>query len=116
VIFAQHFAHNLGAFAGGPVEVQPHLMQAEQNPPVDGLQAIAAIGQSSSYDHAHGVIQIRAFHLIFDIDRDEVFTVAGREKRPAARPILVGQKELLKGLRNEMQVTGKTTAYCAFVR
>ena len=65
-----HFADDLGALAGGPVGVQPHLVHAVENAAMHGLQAVADIGQRAADDHAHGVIEIRPPHLVFDVDGD----------------------------------------------
>ena len=73
VELTQHLADDLGALAGGPVVVQPHFVHAVQNAAMHGLQAIADVGQRAAHDHAHRVIEVRALHLVFDIDRDEVF-------------------------------------------
>ena len=77
---AEHLADDLGALARGPVVVQPHFMQAIQNTPMDGLQAISDVGQRSADDHAHGVIEIRALHLVFDIDRESDLVIYRREQ------------------------------------
>ena len=79
VVLAEDFADDLGALAGGPVEVQAHLVHAEEDAAMDGLQAVADIGQRAADDHAHGVVEIRAAHLVFDIDREDIAAVAERE-------------------------------------
>ena len=75
---AQHFTNDLGAFAGGAVEIQPHLAHSKQDPPVDRLEAIADVGQRTTDDYAHGVIEVRALHLVFDVDRNQVLSVSKR--------------------------------------
>jgi hypothetical protein len=37
-----------------------------------GFQAVADVGQGATHDYAHGVIEIRPPHFVFDIDRDDV--------------------------------------------
>ena len=54
-----HFADDLGALARGAVEVQPHLVHAEQDAAVHRLQPVADVGQRAADDHAHRVIEIR---------------------------------------------------------
>jgi hypothetical protein len=44
---------------------------------MDGLEAVAGIGESAPDDDRHGVVEIGAAHLLFDIDGDEV--AAGRD-------------------------------------
>ena len=41
-----------------------------------GFQAVANVRQCAAYDYAHGVIEIRPPHLVFDIDGYYVFAVA----------------------------------------
>ena len=70
VEFAQNFADDLGALAGGAVGREAHFAHAEKNAAMDGLEAVANIGKGAAHDHAHGVIEVRALHLVFDIDVD----------------------------------------------
>ncbi|TLD45903.1 MAG: hypothetical protein FAZ92_01827 [Accumulibacter sp.] len=44
-------------------------MHGEQHAPVHRLQAIARVGQRPPDDDAHGVVEIRAAHLVFETDR-----------------------------------------------
>ncbi len=67
VIFADDIAHHAGRLLVGLVPVVAQLAHGVQHAPVHGLQTIADIGQSAADDHAHGVIQIRLAHLIFEI-------------------------------------------------
>src|SRR5208283_567092 len=41
-------------------------------PPVHRLQPVANIRQRPAHDYAHGVIQVRPLHFVFDIGRYEV--------------------------------------------
>ena len=68
--FAQHFADNLGALAGGPVGREAHFVHAEKNAAMNRLQTVANIRQRAAHDHAHRVIEVRPLHLVFDIDGD----------------------------------------------
>src|SRR5947208_2662647 len=45
---------------------------------VDGLEAVARVGQRARDDDAHGVIHERRLHLLLDRDRDAV--AAGRRR------------------------------------
>ena len=36
-----------------------------------GLEAVARVRQGARNDHAHGVVEIRAFQLVFDSDRGD---------------------------------------------
>ena len=69
--FAEDFADDFGALAirlrGGEAE----LVHAVEDAAMDGLEAVAHVGQRAPDDYAHGVIEIRFFHLRFDIYRSE---------------------------------------------
>ena len=77
--FAENFADDLGALAGGAVGREAHLVHAEKNAAMDGFEAVADIGKGAAHDHAHGVIEVRALHLVFDIDGQEIY------RRPCRR-------------------------------
>ena len=66
---------------------------------MDRLQTVADIGKGASDDHAHRVIEIRALHLVFDIDWDQVFVIAGWKQHASTRSVLLGQKRTPRGLR-----------------
>src|SRR5580658_2000156 len=67
--FAEDFADDLGALAVGLSRGESELVHAEENAPVDGLEAVAHVGQGAPDDYAHGVIEVRLLHFRFDIDR-----------------------------------------------
>jgi hypothetical protein len=68
VVVPHDLADDLRALAVGAVARQPHRPHAVQHTPVRGLQAVARVGQRSADDYAHGVIHVRALHLVFDVD------------------------------------------------
>src|SRR3989442_2403589 len=72
MIIAHDLAHNLGALAVGTIGSQSHIAHADQNAPMNGLQAITYIGQGTPDDDTHRVVDIRPSHLVFDIDRNDV--------------------------------------------
>ena len=41
-------------------------MHGVENAAMDRLEAVARIGQRARHDHAHGVIEVGAFHLVED--------------------------------------------------
>ena len=45
---------------------------------MDGLEAVAGVGEGAPDDDRHRVVEIGAAHLLFDIDGDEV-GAAGRQ-------------------------------------
>jgi hypothetical protein len=75
VILAEHVTNDTGAFTGGPIEAQAHFVHREEDAAMDGLQAVADIGQGAANDDAHGVIEIATPHLILDVDRDVIFRI-----------------------------------------
>ncbi len=49
-----------------------------------GFQAVADVGQRAPDDHAHGVVEIRTPHLVFDVDGDQVLLAVATERHLAA--------------------------------
>ena len=78
VVVAHRLADDLGALAVGAVAGQPHLLHREQDAAMRRLQPVADVGQRAPDDHAHGVIQVRALHLVFDVDGNARFVVMVR--------------------------------------
>ena len=72
VVFAHHLADHTGALHVLLVVVEPQLVHAEQDAPVHRLEAVANVGQRARHDHAHGVIEVAALHLVGDGDRPDV--------------------------------------------
>ena len=68
MVVAHHLADDLRALAVRAVRGEAHLAHAEQHAAVRRLQAVADVRQRPPDDHAHGVIQVRALHFIFDRD------------------------------------------------
>jgi len=56
--------------------VQAHLLHHIKDAAVDRLEAIADIGEGAADDHAHGVIEVGAAHLVFDVYGDVALVVA----------------------------------------
>ena len=56
------------------------------------LQTVADVGQRAADDHAHGVIEIRPPHLVFDIDGDQVLLAVATERhlRPPPGAVACG--------------------------
>ncbi len=95
--FAEDFADNLGALAGGAVGRKAHLAHAEQNAPVDGLEAVANVRQGASHDHAHGVIDIGPLHFVFDVYGDLVAMFIATTTA-ARKGELRGRRRTLRGI------------------
>ena len=66
VVLAHHLADDTRALDVLPVPVDAEFAHAEQDAPVHGLEAVADVGQRARHDHAHGVIEIAALHLVRD--------------------------------------------------
>jgi hypothetical protein len=70
VIFTHHVADDARALLVRPVPVVVQFVHREQHAAMHRLQAVACIGQSPTHDHAHGVVEIRTSHLLFEADGD----------------------------------------------
>jgi len=68
---AHDVSDDLGGLGELLVELEPHLLHAIEDATVDGLEAVADVGQGASDDDGHGVVQIRPAHLVFNIDRQQ---------------------------------------------
>ncbi len=60
--------HHLGALGVLLVVLKTHLAHGVEHAAMDGLETITGIGQRAPDDHRHRVIEIRATHLIFNVD------------------------------------------------
>ena len=68
VVFAEHFTHDTGALLVRLGVVQPQVMvYGIEDAPVYGLEPVAHIRQRTADDHAHGVIEVRALHLFYNV-------------------------------------------------
>ncbi len=77
VVLAHHLADDGRALAEGAGGGQPHLPHRVQDPAVDGLQAVADVGQRAGDDDAHRVVEVRDAHLVLDADGSDVAQVVG---------------------------------------
>src|SRR6185437_15903838 len=85
VKLAENFADDLGALAGGAIGRKTHLVHAIENAAMNGFQAVANIGKGASHDYAHGVIEVRTLHFVFDIDGQEIVAAGAAWKRHLRR-------------------------------
>ena len=67
VVLADHVADDARRLLVGLVVLIAQFAHGEQNAPVHGLEAIAHIGKGPPDDDAHGVIEVRLPHLVFEI-------------------------------------------------
>ena len=66
MIFTDHVADGARRLAVRLVALEPVLVHRVENPAMHRLQAVARIGQRPRHDHAHGVIEVAALHLVED--------------------------------------------------
>ena len=77
VVLAHHLADDRRALAVRARRGQAHLAHRVQDPAVDGLEAVADVGQGARHDDAHRVVEVAHPHLVLDADRSEVAQVVG---------------------------------------
>ncbi len=68
MILTQDVSHYPCGFLIGLIISHPLLVHCIQDAAVDRFETIPYIRQSASHDDAHGVINIRALHLVLDVD------------------------------------------------
>jgi hypothetical protein len=68
MVFTDNVPDDPGGFLEFPVPEIPHLVHGKDDTPVNGFQAVPRVGKGTPHDYAHGVIHVRALHLIFNID------------------------------------------------
>jgi len=79
-------ANDLGGLGVLLVELEAHLLHSIEDAAVDGLEAVAHVGEGAADDDRHGVVEIAAAHLLFNIDgeHDEGAGTRGRGGAVAA--------------------------------
>src|SRR5208282_323292 len=70
-------ADDLGALGVLLVVLQAHFAHGVEHTAMDGLETVASVRESAADDHRHGVVEIGALHLLFNVDGDEI-GAAGR--------------------------------------
>ena len=71
VVLTQHFPHDPGAFAVGPIAGQAQLVHRIQDAAMHRFEAIAGIGQGPAHDHAHRILQVGARHFVAKVGLDD---------------------------------------------
>ena len=66
MVFTDHVADDARRLAVWLVPVEPVLIHRVENAAMHRLEAVARIRQRARHDHAHGVIEVGAFHLVED--------------------------------------------------
>ena len=73
VVLPDHVAHQPGRLLVGAVIVVAQFPHGVQYAAMHRFEAVAGIGQRSTDDYAHGVIEVGPPHLVFEIDRKNLF-------------------------------------------
>ena len=92
VILTHDVADDARGFHIGLVRRVAVLVHREHDAAVHGLEAVASIRQRARDDHAHGVIEIRALHLVDDGNRSDV----GRRLRAGVLVVVVAVGQVLR--------------------
>jgi len=66
VVLAHHLADDLRALDVLAAGLQAEFVHHVQNTAVNGLEAVAYVGQGAHDDHRHGVVEIRRAHLLLE--------------------------------------------------
>ena len=77
MVLLQALAHHAGALGVALVVLQALSVHGRENAAMHGLQSVAGIGQRAPDDHRHRVGEIRAAHLLFNVDGDMVGAASG---------------------------------------
>ena len=77
MVLTDDVADDAGRFFVRLVVIVTQLAHGEQDTPVNRFQAIADIGQRAPDDNAHGVVEVRLPHLIFEIDGKDLLSRLG---------------------------------------
>jgi hypothetical protein len=73
VVLTDDVADDAGGLLVGLVPVVAELVHREQHAAVHRLEAVAHVRQRAPDDDAHGVVEIRLAHLVFEIDGQNFF-------------------------------------------
>ena len=90
MVFAHHVADHarrLDVFLVGRVPVLVHRIE---DAPMHGLEPVTRVRQRARHDHAHGVIEVAALHLLGDGDGANT----GRAGRFRLLVVVVGQEKI----------------------
>ncbi len=72
VIFADHVADDARGLHMLLVGRVPVVVHRIEDAPVHRLEAVARVRERTRHDHAHGVVEVRAFHLVGDRYRTDI--------------------------------------------
>ena len=69
VVLTHDVADRRGGLLVRLVRLQPRLVHAVQHAPMDGLEAVAHVGQRTADDDRHGVVEVARAHLLLELAR-----------------------------------------------
>ncbi len=72
VVLTNHVTHHARALLVGAVVVVAQVVHRVEDAAMHGLEAVTHVGQRAPDDDGHRVVEIRAAHLVFDVDGDEL--------------------------------------------
>ena len=67
MVTAQHVADAGCGLTEGPVRGQIILVHSVQNPPVNRLQTVTNIGQRTTDDNGHSILDVAVFHFFYKL-------------------------------------------------
>jgi hypothetical protein len=71
MVFADHVTDDARRLFVGLVVVVAEFLHRVQDAAVHRLETVADVGQRSTHDDAHRVVEIGLLHLVFEIDRQQ---------------------------------------------
>ena len=69
VVLTHDVTHDAAALAEAAVGTVAAVVHRVEHATVHGLEAVAHVGQGSRHDDTHGVVDVRALHLLLQLDR-----------------------------------------------
>ena len=72
VVVAHDVTDDLGRLGVLFIELQAHLLHAVEDAAMDGLEAVANVGQGAPDDDRHAVVEVGPAHLFFNVDGEHV--------------------------------------------
>jgi hypothetical protein len=101
MVVAHDVADDLGGLGVFFVELEAHLLHAVEDAAVNGLEAVADVGEGAADDDRHGVVEIGPAHLLFNIDREHE---GGAAALDSAGGKTVGVERVIRGREGEFWV------------
>ncbi len=68
MVVTHDLTDDFGRLAIGAIMGQAHFIHAEENTAMDRLEPVAHVRKRPPYDYAHGVVEVRRLHFIFNRD------------------------------------------------